>query len=130
LAPLAVHAHGARAALPTALAARGAWRFVYTVHGFHFPLKPPVVRQVARSAEAFCIARADCTVFVSDGDVALAMRSRLPPASGKFRLIKNAVDLECDVLDTSKRYDIGFAGRVHPQKNPLILVDILKGCDR
>lgn len=130
LAPATVHAHGPRAALPAALIARGAWQFVYTVHGFQFRLKPPVASHMARSVEAFCIARADYTVFVSDADLSLAMRSRLLPKSGKFRVIKNAIDMNCGALPGAKRYDIGFVGRLHPQKNPLILSISSPPCDR
>jgi glycosyltransferase involved in cell wall biosynthesis len=126
LRPVVVHAHGLRAGLPTALLPRRkAWRLVYTVHGFSFPSKLPAVRQLTLGSEAFCMARADCTVFVSDGDFSLAGRCHLLAMSRDHRIIRNAVLVEPGIAAPIKRYDIGFLGRLHPQKNPLILVDVL-----
>jgi glycosyltransferase involved in cell wall biosynthesis len=126
LRPDVVHAHGLRACLPAAFLPRGnGWRLVYTVHGFSFPSKPLAVRQLTLGSEAFCMARADCTVFVSDGDLALARQFHLLAMSGAHRIIRNTVLMEADIEPQIKRYDIGFLGRLHPQKNPLILVDIL-----
>lgn len=125
--PSVVHAHGARAALPIALASIAIpLHLVYTVHGFHFQHKNPVSRQLARAAEAFCISRADCTVFVSDGDREIATASGLLGRARAYRIIKNAVCLGATSAPLRGSYDIGFVGRLHPQKNPLILVDILK----
>ena len=126
--PAVVHAHGARAAAPVALLPRAlAPRFIYTVHGFHYRRKPPPVRQLAWLSEAFCIARAGCTVFVSDADFAHARSAGLLSHSREQRVIKNAVSVEVDTLaDRPKVYDIGFLGRLHFQKNPLILAEILK----
>jgi glycosyltransferase involved in cell wall biosynthesis len=122
-----VHWHGARAGLPSALVARRTGRkSVYTVHGFHFPHKPLILRQLARAAEAFCMARADCTVFVSEGDITLAKRHGLLAFSSVQKIIKNAVAVDSGLVQTQKVYDIAFLGRLHYQKNPLILVDILK----
>jgi glycosyltransferase involved in cell wall biosynthesis len=127
LDPSIVHAHGARAGLPVSLIPRrGARRFVYTVHGFHFLHKPPVLYRLARSAEAFCIARADCTVFVSDADFAISKGSHLLRRSRAQRVIKNAVTVDPSSMAGPKVYDIGFLGRLHSQKNPLLLIDILK----
>jgi glycosyltransferase involved in cell wall biosynthesis len=126
LQPTTVHAHGLRAALPTALLSRGsARRLVYTVHGFSFPLKPPAVRQLTLGSEALCMARADCTIFVSYGDLSLARRFHLLAMSREHRIIRNAILMESGIAPGSKRYDIGFLGRLHPQKRPLMLVDIL-----
>jgi glycosyltransferase involved in cell wall biosynthesis len=127
LDPAVVHAHGARAGLPAALAlCASSRRLIYTVHGFHFPHKAPVSRWLARAAEAFCIARADCTAFVSDGDLTVAKTCGLLTRSRAQRVVKNAVVVDTNERDHPKTYDIGFVGRLHPQKNPLILVDILK----
>ena len=125
--PTVVHAHGARAALPAVLASMPmSHRFIYTVHGFHFPHKAGVARSLARAAEAFCISRADCTVFVSDADREIARSAGLLGRSQSHCVIKNAVFLEPAATVSRKLYDICFVGRLHPQKNPLILVDILK----
>ena len=121
------HAHGARAGLPLALAT--ALRHVptaYTVHGFHYTQKPPGVRHVARQIERLCMARAAATVFVSLHDRAVAEAERLLPAGQEGSVIYNGADLpEMSVSPDGVRYDIAFLGRLHTQKNPLALVDIL-----
>jgi glycosyltransferase involved in cell wall biosynthesis len=127
IGPAVVHAHGARAGLPVALLPHSlVGRFVYTVHGFHYRVKPPPIRRLARLAEAFCIGRADCTVFVSDADLAHAEAAQLLQRSRDQQVIKNAVSVEGVSPGANRKvYDIGFLGRLHPQKNPLILADIL-----
>jgi glycosyltransferase involved in cell wall biosynthesis len=122
-----VHAHGARAGLPAALVApRRGRKFVYSVHGFHFRSKPPVLRELACAAEGLIMARAACTIFVSDADRRIAERYRLTALARSTRVIKNAVVVDTGLFSAAKTYDIGFLGRLHHQKNPLILVDILK----
>ena len=126
IGPAVVHAHGARAALPVALLPRSlVRRFVYTVHGFHYRQKPLPLNRLAWLSERLCIARADCTVFVSDADFAHAGAAGLLSRSRGQQVIKNAVSVDAD-RQVAKAYDIGFLGRLHFQKNPLILVDILK----
>lgn len=129
--PAVVHAHGARAGLPVALAARSGnerlpIRLVYTVHGFHYLNKPPGLYQLARSAEAFCIKQADCVTFVSGGDCQIARRAGLLKRARAYRTIRNAVMVDSRLASSPKIFDIGFLGRLVPQKNPLLLVDILK----
>jgi glycosyltransferase involved in cell wall biosynthesis len=125
--PTIIHAHGARAGLPAALICRAnAWQFVYTVHGFHFPHKPRILRDLGRSAEALCIGQSDFAVFVSDGDFTIANKFSLLPTSNRYRIIKNAVSVDKSICGVEKLYDIGFVGRLQKPKNPLILVDILK----
>jgi glycosyltransferase involved in cell wall biosynthesis len=132
LSPSVIHAHGARAGLPAVIAAgrrdskarRG--RLVYTVHGFHYLAKPPLMYALARAAEALCIARADCTNFVSDGDCAIAQSHGLLRRSRAHATIKNAVLVDGALASAPKLCDIGFLGRLTGQKNPLILVDVLK----
>lgn len=126
-----VHAHGARAGLPVALAARRGTaarpkRLVYTVHGFHFLQKPLGVHQLARAAEALCIAQADCTNFVSDGDRITAERQGLLKRARAHKTIKNAVLVDERLASSEKTCDIAFLGRLSPDKNPLLLIDILK----
>ena len=125
--PMVTHAHGARAGLPAALIPRHRLqRFIYTIHGFHFLQKRFALYALARAAEAVCIARADCTVFVSDADRATAANCHLLGRSRAHRVIKNAVRVEAAVAGVRRDYDIAFLGRLHAQKNPLILVDILR----
>ncbi|HYF58299.1 MAG TPA: glycosyltransferase [Burkholderiaceae bacterium] len=122
-----VHAHGARAGLPAALAMgppRPKARFVYTVHGFHFVAKPPLVRRLARAAEALCLRSADATTFVSEGDRRVAREHGLSPRAGA--LIPNAVSVDPALLREPRGDAIGFLGRLTEQKNPLLLVDVLR----
>lgn len=124
------HAHGARAALPLAVARRMRWvdvrlRFAYTVHGFHYLAKPSVLKSLARSAERFCISEADWTNFVSAADCLRAQKDGLLSAARSYSTIRNAVSMEGPASAAVKRFDVGFVGRLTPQKNPLLLAGIL-----
>jgi glycosyltransferase involved in cell wall biosynthesis len=130
ISPAVAHAHGARAALPMALATRlrmieRAPKFAYTVHGFHYSAKPYALKVLARSAEAACIAQADWTNFVSDADRELASRDGLLRRARSHSTIKNAVSVPPHLSQQPKCFDIGFVGRLTGQKNPLFLRDIL-----
>ena len=125
--PAVVHAHGARSALPVALLnQRGRPPLVYTVHGFHYLTKQPWLRLMARRAEQFCIARAACTVFVARADQQLAQRDGLLRRSS-FEVIHNGASVAADLVkqDSERQFDLAFIGRLHAQKDPLILPDIL-----
>jgi len=131
ISPEVVHAHGARAGLPLALALRqhgivNRPRFAYTVHGFHYLAKPYPLKALGCLAEAMCITGADWVNFVSDADRQTAKRDGLLRLARTTTTIKNAVDVPAGLSDVTKRYDIGFLGRLMPQKNPLMLVEILK----
>ena len=122
----AVHAHGARAGLPASLlmGASHAGLF-YTVHGFHYGNKPAGLRHLAMAAERFCISRANVTVFVSQHDADLAAKARLLPRGAVTRVIHNGAAL-VPPAPQARTFDIAFLGRLHAQKNPSILPDILK----
>lgn len=122
-----VHAHGARSALPVALIGRSARPgFVYTVHGFHYRRKALVARIAGREVERFCIGRAASTVFVAAADLALAQAEQLL-GKGSAALIHNGVAVPDGLAlpQDARRFDIAFVGRLHPQKDPLILPRIL-----
>ena len=121
-----VHAHGARAGLAAALlpaALRSA--LVYTVHGFHYMNKLPGVRQLAMVAERACMQRALTTVFVSSSDVCTARKARLLPKHAASEVIYNGAE---PVEQETERplFDVVFLGRLHFQKNPAILPQILE----
>jgi glycosyltransferase involved in cell wall biosynthesis len=120
-----VHAHGARAGLPTALlpaALRAA--FIYTVHGFHFPHKLPGVRHLAMAAERLCMQRAAAIVFVSHSDEGIARGAKLVPHSAETHVIYNGASPAAPAAEDPV-FDIAFLGRLHFQKNPEILPHIL-----
>ena len=123
-----LHAHGARGAFPFC-ALRSTVPLVYTVHGFHHARLPLARRVSGRLAERRIAARADAIVFVSEGDRAQANRERILPASSlKGRVIANGIDPDdfAGIMPFEERFDLVFAGRAHPQKNPLFMVDIME----
>jgi glycosyltransferase involved in cell wall biosynthesis len=121
----AIHAHGARAGLPVALlSSRAVLARYYTVHGFHYGSKPAVVRHLAMAVERFCMARADATVFVSTHDRETAVKVRLLPSGAPMHVIPNGAD-HAEPSIEEPEFDIAFLGRLHRQKNPLILPQIL-----
>ena len=122
-----IHAHGARSALPVALIdPRKRPPLVYTVHGFHHSAKRWPGRPAGRLAEKFCIARAAATIFVSRGDQSLAQREGLR-SRGSQQVIYNGVAIPEDLRHSSEKpeFDLAFVARLHRQKDPLILPDIL-----
>jgi glycosyltransferase involved in cell wall biosynthesis len=128
--PDIVHAHGARAGLPLAgVGLRAATPLVYTVHGYHHANKMLPLRWLGRLAERHIAARADAVIFVSDGDRDRADREAiLARTAPKAFSIPNGID-PADFVDLepgAERFDLIFAGRAHPQKNPLFMVDILE----
>lgn len=130
LRPDVIHAHGARGGLPfCSRRLRDAGPLVYTVHGYHHTKKPFPLRQFARFAEQRIAARADSVIFVSEGDRALAGRDGiLPPQSQTGQVIFNGIDPADfdDLPPMDEQFDLIFAGRAHPQKNPLFMVDIME----
>jgi len=126
LKPAVLHAHGARAGLPAALVPESLRvPLVYTVHGFHYVSKTPVIRALARHAERFCMQRAAATVFVSDFDRGLASNDGLIPGRSEHVVIHNGAMAAKKDPSVEPEFDIAFLGRLHPQKNPLLLADIL-----
>ena len=125
--PDIVQAHGVRSVFPAMLLGRRSRPpVVYTVHGFHHQKKPPLPRLLGREIERFCIARVDHTVFVAKADLQRAKDERLL-REGRYDLIYNGVTAPADLLQpsTQRSFDIAFVGRLHRQKDPLILPDIL-----
>jgi glycosyltransferase involved in cell wall biosynthesis len=121
-----VHAHGARAGLPIAMLPHDlALSRVYTVHGFHYRHKPPGIRHMARLIERFCIERSNATVFVSNGDARIAQQDRLVSRTTRYHVIHNGSPAAAIAAVAQRSCDIVFLGRLHFQKNPLILPEIL-----
>ena len=130
LDPALIHLHGTRAGLPVALS--GAWinrPVIYTVHGLHFHHKTGVRRLAGRVAESICFKCARETVFVSNGDREHARQEHILAHARRSRVLVNAIPpLGAAIQDEAakaKTHDIAFLGRLEPQKNPLIIADIL-----
>jgi glycosyltransferase involved in cell wall biosynthesis len=121
-----VHAHGARAGLPASLLPGASHAgLVYTVHGFHYGDKPAGLRHLAMATERFCISRADVTVLVSQHDADRAAKDRLLPRGAVTRVIHNGA-APVPPVPQARTFDIAFLGRLHAQKNPSILPNVLK----
>jgi len=126
LRPALIHAHGARAGLPLGWA-KGAVPMLYSVHGYHFVARAGPLRRLAIAAERRCSAAALATVFVADGDRAVAKRTGILGACRRHVLIPNGVDLERlpSPAAAPDPFALAFLGRLVGQKNPLALLDIL-----
>ncbi|WBL80342.1 glycosyltransferase family 4 protein [Bradyrhizobium xenonodulans] len=130
--PDLVHAHGARSALPVSLLPRAKRpAFAYTVHGFHFDQKGPGSRQFFKLVEKLCIGRADQIIVVGRADEAFAYREGLIDDPRRWSQVYNGVELPpgC-IISQRPEFDVAFVGRLHPQKNPLVLPEILAAMKR
>jgi glycosyltransferase involved in cell wall biosynthesis len=133
LSPDLVHVHGARAG--HAFCSRAlrdlSSKMVYTVHGYHFLKRPLAWRALGWLAEKRIAERADQVVFVSRNDRNIADRLRIlgsdPKSDRKCSTIYNGIDPhDLDATPAAPpKYDLVFAGRMHAQKNPSFLVDIM-----
>jgi glycosyltransferase involved in cell wall biosynthesis len=125
--PALVHAHGGRAA-HALIGGKRDFPLVYTVHGYHFPGKPSVVRPFFRLAEARIVRDVDHIVFVSKSDRHLAEKYRLIPSRAAFSVIGNGIDsrqLGAN-SDAERGNIIVFLSRLHRQKNPLLAVEMMQ----
>ena len=105
--------------------ARGA-RLLYSVHGYHFAAKAPLIRSLGAWAERRCSGRADLTIFVCDHDRRLAQSSGILRHAKRYQVIPNGI--ETDRLPSaapSEARVLGFAGRLVAQKDPLQLIEVL-----
>ncbi|HET7539023.1 MAG TPA: glycosyltransferase family 4 protein [Polyangiaceae bacterium] len=133
LSPDLVHVHGARAghAFCSQTLRRIPSKLVYTVHGYHFLKRPLAWRALGWVAEKRIAQRADQVVFVSRNDRNIAERFRIlgsgPQSDRKSSTIYNGIDpRDLDATPAAPpTYDLVFAGRMHAQKNPSFLVDIM-----
>jgi glycosyltransferase involved in cell wall biosynthesis len=122
-----VHVHGARAGLAYARAVkeRGARACVYTVHGYHHLRKPWPLRALGALAERRVSEVADAVVFVCESDRTTASRDSIVPRSRQQRVIYNGVDFErLPPAAGSDPKHVGVLGRLVPQKDPLLVVEI------
>jgi glycosyltransferase involved in cell wall biosynthesis len=130
--PQIVHVHGSRAGFFLACARRGPAfpRVVYTVRGYHFLRKAPVLRELAALAERVAHQRADVNVHVCGYDQTLAERWHLLPAGARRQVIYNGIEHTelPPAADTDLRL-VAFLGRLTFQKDPLLLAKIARDLD-
>ena len=127
--PDLVHVHGARAGHPFCLPALAelACPLVYTVQGYHFLNHQLHMKALGWFAERRIAHRADHVVFVSSNDKQIGSRLRITSPRTSRSVIYNSVDgTELDrVPRTRPTYDLVFVARMHRQKNPLFVIDIM-----
>jgi glycosyltransferase involved in cell wall biosynthesis len=123
-----IHAHGCRAGLPAAMVAEAlGTALIYTVHGFHFRLKIPGARHLAKAAERYVMRRSAATVFVSGHDARIAAEQKLMNGGARFEIIRNGSrTAEQEPTPAGETvFDIAFVGRLVAVKNVLVLPRIL-----
>jgi len=123
--PHVVHVHGGRAGFFFVLA-RTDLPTLYTVHGFHLLQKPWVLRWLALQAERYIFQRASRIVFVSQYDAGLARSLGLLEKPQPYELIYNGIAFhDIPQADCNGLQHIGFIGRLEPQKDPILFLDVL-----
>ena len=123
--PHMVHVHGGRAGFFYALAHTDL-PTLYTVHGFHLLQKHFVLRWFALQAERYIFQRAKKIVFVSQYDAALARSLGLLEKNKPHELIYNGIAFhDIPPSDYLGLQQIGFIGRLEPQKDPILFLDVL-----
>jgi glycosyltransferase involved in cell wall biosynthesis len=121
-----VHVHGARAGVAAALARLPA-PIVYTVHGFHYRKKPAMARSLGKLGEWLSINAAQHVVFVGNDDAQFGHAEHLLPRGKAWSIIRNGVDVGSVRARgwNEREFDMAFVGRMHPQKSPEMLLDVL-----
>ncbi len=125
-APQLIHIHGGRAGLWTTLAATGL-PTIYTVHGFHFLHKSPLMRRLAIVSERVVIRRASRTIFVSHHDAQIAQAYRLLGPRQQSAVIYNGIELPTlpRSIPSPPAGHLGFIGRLEYQKDPGLFVEMM-----
>lgn len=122
---LVVHVHGGRAAFFYSLT-RSNVPMVYTVHGYHFLHKNPVMRRLALSAERLAARCAEEVIFVSEHDARVAKAYGIQNASMRSIVINNGIPLEMSMLRRRRCKHVGFIGRLESQKDPLLFLAVME----
>lgn len=123
--PRLVHLHGGRAAFFAALASPNA-PTVYSVHGYHFLHKNPVMRGLALSAERLAARWAIEIVFESRYDASVAEDHKISSATGRRSIIPNSVPLpQVPEVHADPRH-VGFVGRLEHQKDPSLFLEVME----
>lgn len=128
--PDLIHLHAARAANVFSLPPL-CWSsvpLVYTVHGFHFLKKREPLRTLLAGAEKRIAKRVDEVVFVSQRDHETAVQQGiLKKLYDHARVLYNGIephDLDA-IPQADAQYDLVFASRMHRQKNPFFMIEVM-----
>ena len=124
--PQVVHAHGGRAGFFCGLAAMQV-PTVYTVHGYHFLHKGPLVRQLALRAERLAALPAKRVIFVSKHDAGVARAYNLLRNPEQGMVVHNGVPLtNIPRAEPDGPRHVGFVGRLEHPKDPLLFLDVVE----
>ncbi len=127
--PDLIHVHGPRAAYPFCLPPlrRLGPKLVYSVQGYHFAKRALPRRLAGWLAERAIASRVNHMIFVSQSDRAIARDWSIIPAHRGSHTIYNSIDpSELDGLPApARKHDLVFVARMHLQKNPSFMVDIM-----
>ncbi len=123
--PQLVHLHGGRAAFFAALASPDA-PTIYSVHGYHFLHKNPVMRRLALNAERLAARRAREMVFVSEHDARIAKDHGIVSDGMRGAVIPNSVSLPKVPGTYADLRRVGFVGRMERPKDPLLFLDVIE----
>lgn len=125
LQPELVHIHGGRAGFFFALSLLKI-PMVYTIHGFHFVEKSPILRWMALTAERLNFQRSCYSMFVSRYDLVLAEKCQLLSVNDARAVINPGLALNDlpQAFSHSLRH-IGFIGRLEYQKDPLLFLEMM-----
>ncbi|MBA3430487.1 MAG: glycosyltransferase [Actinobacteria bacterium] len=123
--PQLVHLHGGRAAFFAALASPE-MPTIYSVHGYHFLHKSPIMRRLALNAERLAARRAQEIIFESRYDARVAENHGIVSRTGRETIIPNTVPLpEVSEAHADPRH-VGFVGRLERQKDPSLFLDVME----
>lgn len=124
--PSVVHVHGGRAAFFCSLAPSET-PAVYTVHGYHFVHKNPVMRRLGLGAERLAARRFEEVVFVSEHDRQLSKAHNILSAKSRANVIHNGISLPgLTIHGAAQCKHIGFVGRLEDSKDPFLFLDTIE----
>lgn len=122
-----IHYHGSRARALGLFCPKGtARKIIYTVHGYHFHKNGPTKRFAKILLERASYSRSDTVVFVCEFDRKVAELTRIRAGSPKDVVIYNGIESIPSLTLTSRDIDVIFVGRMVPQKDPMLALDVLQ----
>lgn len=124
--PDVVHVHGGRAAFFHSVVFDRI-PLVYTVHGYHFLHKNPLMRRFALEAERLASRRSQVVVFGSRHDARVARDHRTVSGEVNETIIYNGVPArKFHGRLPREPGHIGFIGRLEHPKDPLLFLEVLE----
>lgn len=122
------HFHGTRARTNGLITSLFSKATVYTVHGYHFHKNTAFKKKLKIMLERLNYKLSDMVIYVCEYDRNIAKAERIMGQSAKSsvknQVIYNGVEAEENSY-TAKSLDIVFVGRMVPQKNPMVMIDVL-----